>query len=129
MRNQLTWMVLALLALGCSRGVSRNRSVPMTESTAQVLVDAVAQYTADCHAVPLSNSWVSALLDNPGVPGWDGPYIRRTPARDIPLDAWGREYEMEVTPEGSIRVSSAGADRVMGTSDDITRQTRSRTSH
>ena len=129
MRNQLTWMVLALLALGCSRGVSRNASVPLTEATAQVLVDAVAQYAADCGVVPQSDTWVRALLDDPSAAGWAGPYIRRTPARDIPLDAWGEEFQMQVTPQGSIRVISAGADRIMGTNDDITKQTRSRTSH
>jgi len=60
-----------------------------------------------------------ALLFNPGVAGWNKPYLDNM--REIKKDAWGHEYIYTVPGEHGwdFDIISAGPDGQIGTDDDI----------
>ena len=52
----------------------------------------IRQFHADCGVAPSAEQGLSALVADPGIPGWNGPYLSR-----IPNDAWGRPLTYAVT--------------------------------
>ena len=70
---------------------------------------AVAIYVAERGSPPASLD----LLVSTHVQG--EPYLSR-----LPLDAWGTPFALELRPDGGWTVRSAGRDRAVGTSDDLT---------
>src|SRR5258708_1498454 len=49
---------------------------------------AVERYRADCGEYPSAREGFNVLVDDPGVEGWSGPYLKQK----VPLDPWGRPY-------------------------------------
>ncbi|GAB4389707.1 MAG: type II secretion system major pseudopilin GspG [Thermodesulfovibrionales bacterium] len=49
---------------------------------------ALDQYRLDTGNYPTSEQGLKALMEDPGVEGWDGPYLKKA----IPNDPWGRPY-------------------------------------
>jgi general secretion pathway protein G len=49
---------------------------------------ALDSYRVDVGAYPSTDQGLHALRVNPGVAGWNGPYM----PQDIPLDPWGHPY-------------------------------------
>jgi general secretion pathway protein G len=49
---------------------------------------ALENYHAAVGAFPTEQQGLRALRTDPGVPGWNGPYL----PRDLPLDPWGMAY-------------------------------------
>lgn len=49
---------------------------------------ALDQYRLDTGDYPASERGLGALMEDPGVQGWDGPYLKKA----IPQDPWGRPY-------------------------------------
>lgn len=73
-------------------------------------------YKADTGQYPAD---LNALVSNPGVKGWNGPYLRNQ--EKIPLDPWGHPYVYK-TPGDNGRdydIISLGPDGQAGTQDDI----------
>ena len=65
---------------------------------------ALEAYRKDCGGYPNLRVGLKALVANPGVNGWDGPYTK------LPLrDPWGRPYLYEIS-NGLTIVRSFGAD-------------------
>jgi len=73
-------------------------------------------YELDTGEFPSTHQGLDALVNNPGVEGWDGPYLRH-----IPKDPWGNDYvyTKEATHNVDFDVYSLGEDGVEGTEDDI----------
>lgn len=78
---------------------------------------AVDMYTKDCAVVPTDSQGIQALLVNPGVAGWRGPYWKQKP---MPIDPWGVPYRYNTSTNG-FDIRSAGPDKTFGTADDLTR--------
>jgi general secretion pathway protein G len=59
-------------------------------ATAQMktLSGALDRYRLDTGRLPSTDQGLKALVQNPGVKGWHGPYIDN----DVPLDPWGNPY-------------------------------------
>ena len=57
----------------------------------ELLGQALDQFRLDTGRYPTTSEGLSALLTHPGVPGWDGPYLKKA----IPNDPWGRPYHYE----------------------------------
>jgi len=79
------------------------------------LDDALRLYTLDCGAPPTAGQGLAALITNPGVSAWRGPYL---PEGQIPLDPWMQAYRYRLK-DGKAFVDSAGPDLVFDTDDDV----------
>jgi general secretion pathway protein G len=55
----------------------------------ELLGQALDQYRLDVGDYPTSEQGLNALLQNPGVEKWQGPYLKKN---IIPLDPWSRPY-------------------------------------
>lgn len=71
----------------------------------------------DCGRYPSNDEGLSALVVNPEVSGWKGPYVKGQLSRD----PWGNHYSYGLHSEDSRRyiISSAGPDGQAGTGDDL----------
>lgn len=64
------------------------------------LTNALERFDSDCGRYPSTTEGLAALVTNPGVRGWRGPYLNKVPA-----DSWHRPF-LYSTPH----VQSLGAD-------------------
>ena len=78
--------------------------------------EAIESYVRDCGAPPTQSQGLNALLANPGVPGWSGPYLRGGPS--IPTDPWLKPYRYRLIG-GRPVVESSGMDLTLDTDDDL----------
>ncbi len=114
-------IVLAIVAL-CIIVVHASISLRVARSKQAIariqLVEldaALALYLTDCGSPPTTAQALNALLNDPGVTGWHGPYL--VGAR-IPLDPWGMPFRYRMVG-GRPTVDSAGPDLLFGTADDL----------
>lgn len=112
----LVVVIIGILSLGVVMGVAK-RSRQASENTTRFSIgstmSAVSAFEIDNGTWP---STLSELVTDTGHPSWSGPYIR---SGKIPSDAWGTVLQYSVNKD-IVKITSAGADRQYGTSDDIT---------
>ena len=74
----------------------------------ELLGQALDQFRLDTGRYPTTSEGLNALLTDPGLPGWDGPYLKK----GVPNDPWGRPYHYESpgTHVGDYDIISFGAD-------------------
>ena len=114
-----TALCLAVLVAGCATLPSGGRpeaQVNATRATVAALSVAIDLFEVDCGRYPTEAEGLSALVQNPGVDGWQGPYVR---GENVFVDPWGTALKLTTHPGKSYRVFSAGPDRVFGSADDI----------
>lgn len=75
----------------------------------------LSNFQLDCGTYPTEQQGLQALLENPGVPGWKGPYEQNA---ELLKDGWSRPIRYEIN-NGKPRVWSVGRDGIDGTADDI----------
>ena len=74
----------------------------------EMLSSALDQFKLDTGRYPTTEEGLEALIKNPGIEGWDGPYLKK---RKIPKDPWGRPYIYRCPGEhGEFDLYSLGAD-------------------
>lgn len=103
--------LLAAIAIPSFVKARSQAQVHATRSTIAELSTAINLYELDTGRYPSS---LSSLLKTDGSPNWNGPYMR-----EEVVDAWGTAFAYEVSG-GHPSLVSAGPDRTVGTSDDIT---------
>jgi len=85
----------------------------------KVFREAVQQYYRDVGAFPLKEPGLKALIRNPGVEGWTGPYL--DPGSNF-KDPYGYlyQYRLKKTPNGKeyVEIRSPGLDGSVGDEDD-----------
>jgi len=54
----------------------------------ELLGQALDQFRLDVGRYPTTQEGLNALVVNPGVPNWDGSYLKK----GVPADPWGRPY-------------------------------------
>jgi len=79
-------------------------------------------FEQDTGRYPRTDEGLQALVANPQIINWHGPYLKST---YLPLDPWGNEYlyhyPSELTSSEFIYdIISAGPDGVLGNQDDVT---------
>ena len=79
---------------------------------------ALEAYVADCWQPPTKAQGLKALLADPGVPGWKGPYLDA-----LAPDPWGTPFHYDTDAGGNPIVTSAGPDLEFGTPDDLMQHT------
>lgn len=57
----------------------------------EMLGQALDSYRLDTGTYPTTSQGLSALSTDPGVQGWDGPYLKKS----VPNDPWGRPYQYQ----------------------------------
>ncbi|HEY7654119.1 MAG TPA: type II secretion system major pseudopilin GspG [Methylomirabilota bacterium] len=74
---------------------------------------ALDQYRLDVGAYPPAGVGLQALVRNPNVQNWNGPYLKK-PA--VPMDPWGRSYQYKCCPgdHGDYDIWTLGADGAPG---------------
>lgn len=94
---------------------TRHLAENATRSAIEAYLVSLQVYKGDCGAFPDQKQGLQALLTDPGAQGWKGPYVRC----ELPSDSWGNMFQYTIE-NGMPRLRSAGADRRVGTTDDIT---------
>lgn len=101
-------LLILVFAFGCWRlDIGRLRNVWANVQIRSFLT-ALENYKADCGGYPTTAEGLTALRENPGCPGWHGPYL----SEDIPADPWGHSYIYRYTgaPAESPEIIAYGAD-------------------
>jgi general secretion pathway protein G len=77
----------------------------------ELLGQALDQYRLDVGAYPTTQEGLQALMANPGVEKWDGPYLKK----NLPLDPWSRPYNYQSPgTQGEYDLYSYGRDGKAG---------------
>lgn len=85
--------------------------VSAAKAQVELLGQALDQFRLDTGRYPTTAEGLNALLTDPGVPNWDGPYLKKA----VPNDPWGRPYSYQAPgSHGDYDISSLGADGAPG---------------
>ncbi len=77
----------------------------------ELLGQALDQFRLDTGRYPTTSEGLNVLVSDPGIPGWDGPYLKKA----VPNDPWGRAYSYESPgSHGDYDLISFGADGASG---------------
>jgi general secretion pathway protein G len=115
-------LITVWVLVNSSSGRLVHSHVAWTRAGIQSVMYAIEVYKQDCGSFPSEKDGLQALLKDPGVAGWQGPYIRD--AR-MPTDDWGIPFRYSlVSGSGSNAtvspmITSAGFDHKFGTKDDM----------
>jgi general secretion pathway protein G len=107
--------ILAAVVVARFGSAGKDARIKATRASIQGISTAVQAYEIDCGNYPTT---LQALTHSSGEPNWKGPYISGA-GGDVPADSWGTPFSY--TPkENDFEVRSAGPDKTIGSSDDIT---------
>lgn len=77
----------------------------------ELLGQALDSYRLDTGHYPSTSEGLNALVTNPGVQGWDGPYLKKA----LPNDPWKKPYQYQSPgAHGDYDLFSYGADGAPG---------------
>lgn len=78
---------------------------------------ALDMFEQDVGRYPTTDEGLEALVQDPGIPNWNGVYVRG----GLKPDPWGNPYvyEYDGSDSSGYRLSSSGPDGQLGTDDDI----------
>ncbi len=106
--------LMAVIMAGVTSG-SRTARIHETELSFGQLRSSMQMFRMHNARYPNSEQGLKALVENPGVNTWRGPYCEL----ELLKDAWGSEIQYEGDGR-KMKFSSAGEDEQFGTEDDIT---------
>ena len=74
-------------------------------------------YNQDVGHYPTTEQGLQALVENPNLPEWRGPYLKS----GVKPDPWGHPYSYELNPTDPphYTLRSAGPDGQLGSADDV----------
>jgi hypothetical protein len=78
------------------------------------LATALGRYRFHTGAYPPPSPGLHALLDDPGVPGWNGPYVNQ-----LLRDPWNAPYQYRLASNGTSQLFTCGPDGLPDTPDDL----------
>jgi general secretion pathway protein G len=122
-------MLLVIVIIGILAGMiatslsGRSQEARVTRAWADIrsnLSLALDLFEQDTGRYPTNEEGLSALVADPGVAGWRGPYLKG----GLQKDPWGHDYVYARDTESSNHyvLSSAGPDGQAGSADDIVEQ-------
>lgn len=123
----LTEMLLVIVIIGVLAGAlvvslsGRSQEARLTRAQSDIsakLSLALDLFEQDCGRFPTTEEGLEALVTDPGINGWKGPYLRG----GLKPDPWGTPYSYSHDSDDATQyeVSSAGPDLQFGTEDDVT---------
>ena len=104
----LLWTLAALFAFaliwpGFTLRSSHYNRANWAKSQIASFIAVLETYRSDVGSFPTEEQGLEALRTDPGVRGWNGPYV----SREVRLDPWGTPYRYSVLG-GRPQVSSIG---------------------
>jgi general secretion pathway protein G len=86
--------------------------IATTKAQVELLGAALDQYRLDIGSYPTAAQGLDALVRNPNIPNWNGPYLKK----GVPKDAWGNAYKYQCCPgqHSEYDLWSEGADNMPG---------------
>jgi general secretion pathway protein G len=83
-------------------------NVSATKTQVEMLGSALDAFRLDVGRYPTTAEGLNALITNPGIEGWSGPYLRKNV---VPNDAWKRPFQYQSPgTHGEYDLFSYGAD-------------------
>ena len=77
----------------------------------ELLGQALDQFRLDVGRYPATQEGLNALVTNPGIEKWEGPYLKK----ELPVDPWGRPYlYQQPGTHGEYDLYSYGSDGAQG---------------
>ncbi len=112
--------ILAAVVIPKVVGRTDDARVSAAISDIQAFGSALNMYKADTGQYPTGDQGLNALLHDPGVRGWNKPYLDNMEA--LKADPWGHPYVYKNPSEHGqeFDILSSGPDGQVGTADDIT---------
>ena len=103
--------LLAALVVPAYLGRERKARSQAAKTQIELFGTALDTFRLDVGRYPSSQEGLAALQEGRGIPGWDGPYLKK----GVPADPWGRAY-LYVSPgeHGDYDLYSYGADGAPG---------------
>lgn len=98
-------LLVGLVGPAAMRQLQSSRA-STTEAQISQLRAALDIFQIDTGRLPTEDLGLNALVIDPGIPGWNGPYLRDG---ELPLDAWGGAFLYRFNGD-IVRVISLGAD-------------------
>jgi len=125
-------MLLVIVIIGVLAGMvvtslsGRSKEARITRARADIrgnLSRALDLFEQDVGRYPTSDEGLNALVTDPGITGWKGPYLKG----GLMNDPWGKAYNYNLDSENSniYILSSAGPDGQAGNDDDIIEKSKS----
>jgi general secretion pathway protein G len=86
--------------------------IATTKAQIELLGAGLDQYRLDVGSYPTAAQGLDALVRDPNIPNWNGPYLKK----GVPKDAWGNPYRYQCCPgqHGEYDLWSEGADAMPG---------------
>jgi len=87
-------VILGLLAALVGPNIFKNLSkgqAGAAKAQIELLGQALDQFRLDMGRYPTSQEGLAALVTNPGIDNWQGPYLKK----GLPNDPWGRPYHYQ----------------------------------
>jgi type II secretion system protein G len=115
----LTWVIISGSLLWWHYTLMRIRWAPdhtITQNHMKQIQLALEAYAKDCGTFPTEEQGLTALIVNPGIAKWAGPY-NELQVKSL-SDSWGNPIQYQIHKNG-ITLWSYGADGKDGTKDDI----------
>jgi type II secretion system protein G len=88
-------------------------SMEMAKKELKAMRMAIEIFKHDCGRYPETKEGIMALINNPGIISWKGPYVTF-----VRLDPWKSPYQY-ISTNGTMRLFSCGPDQQSGTADDV----------
>lgn len=103
--------LLAALVVPAYLGRERKARTQAARTQIELLGTALDTFRLDVGRYPSSQEGLNALQEGRGIPGWDGPYLKK----GVPADPWGRPF-VYVSPgeHGEYDLYTYGADGAPG---------------
>jgi general secretion pathway protein G len=103
--------LLAALVVPAYLGRERKARSQAARTQIELLGTALDTFRLDVGRYPNSQEGLNALQEGRGIPGWDGPYLKK----GVPQDPWGRPF-LYVSPgeHGEYDLFTYGADGAPG---------------
>lgn len=77
----------------------------------ELLGQGLDQFRLDVGRYPTTQEGITALMTDPGMEQWEGPYLKK----ELPVDPWGRAYQYQQPgTHGEYDLFSFGADGAQG---------------
>ena len=122
----LVEMLLVIVIIGVLAGTivtslkGRSQQAKVTRAQADIrgnLSLALDLFEQDTGRYPSTEEGLLALVQDPGIDGWQGSYLKG----GLKADPWGNQYiyQMDTTQNGHYTLTSSGPDEQQGTEDDI----------
>jgi len=100
-------LLAALVAPRMLNKVGKSK-IKAAKAQIEMFSTALDSFKLDTGRYPTTEEGLKALVENPGINGWDGPYLKK---KVIPKDPWGHDYVYKCPGDHDVYdIISYGAD-------------------